>query len=285
MDVFPAIFPLKALRVVVAGVGEAAQAKARLFEGSPAELVRVPDIAASDAASYAGARLAFIACSEAEAAAQAARTAGALVNVVDRPELCDFTTPAIVDRGSVVGAVATGGAAPVLAAELRRELEALWPPTLGAVADLLAALRVQVRAARPEPADRRAWLRELIDSDAATLALAGKADAALDAARARLSEPRPEGRLERLPRTTPDLLSLGALQALSRADRIVTATGLDDPVLRLARRDAPVGMVEDLKPGAVDGWLQAGERVVCIGPAERFSAFPGMPVLPVAVQS
>ena len=48
MDAFPAYVPLARARVVVAGEGEAAEAKARLFQGSPAELVRLsPDEAAA----------------------------------------------------------------------------------------------------------------------------------------------------------------------------------------------------------------------------------------------
>jgi len=30
----------------------------------------------------------------------------------DRPELCDFVTPAVIDAAKVVAAVGTGGAAP-----------------------------------------------------------------------------------------------------------------------------------------------------------------------------
>ncbi|HWW24364.1 MAG TPA: siroheme synthase, partial [Caulobacter sp.] len=36
MDSFPAYFPLAGRRVVIAGSGEAADNKARLFDGSPA---------------------------------------------------------------------------------------------------------------------------------------------------------------------------------------------------------------------------------------------------------
>ena len=61
MDAFPAFFPLSGRKVVVAGSGEAADAKARLFEGSPAQLVRVEGEAALSIVAYKGALLAFIA--------------------------------------------------------------------------------------------------------------------------------------------------------------------------------------------------------------------------------
>eukprot|EP01030_Chromulinospumella_sphaerica_P015584 gene15584-15395_t len=100
MDAFPAFFPLEGRRIVIAGTGEAAEAKARLFEGSPAQIVRLEGSQAFLVGAYGGALLAFIAGDDLfiQAAAGAARAAGCLVNVVDRPELCDFNTPAVIDR-------------------------------------------------------------------------------------------------------------------------------------------------------------------------------------------
>ena len=245
-------------------------------------------IAAAEAGrpqSYAGARLAFVAVpgDEAVAAAAAARAAGALVNVVDRPELCDFNTPAIVDRGAVVAAVATGGTAPLLAAELRREIEARWPAGLGGAANLLRRLQDEVRAALPSVADRRAWLRRLLDGEAPGRAMAGEMDAALALARRSLAEPGGGGRLSLLvPPTSLDLLSLRALQALSRTDRLVIADGVAPELIALARRDAPVSRVEAVSAASVAEEVAKGRSVICVGPAAVFAGFGAVEVLPVA---
>ncbi len=285
MDVFPAAFPLAGLTIAVAGNGEAADAKARLFDGSPATLIRIEPSQAALSQAYAGARLAFVALpgDAALEAAEAARAAGALVNVVDRPELCDFNTPAIVDRGTVVAAVATGGAAPLLAAELRREIEARWPAGLGGAAALLKSLQDEVRAALPNIADRRAWLRRLLDGDAPTLAVAGDMQAALALARRSLALPGAGGRLSLLiPPASADLLSLRALQVLSRADWLVVADGVAAALVGLARRDAPISRLDAVTAASVIEEVAVGASIVCVGPAALFVGFGAMDRLPVA---
>ena len=285
MDVFLAGLPLAGARVVVAGVGEAADAKARLFAGSPAELVRVPPADAERAQSYAGARLVFVALAgeAAERAAAMARTSGAWVNVVDRPELCDFTTPALIDRGAVVGAIATGGAAPLLASELRREWEARWPAGLGRVAELISTLQAETRAAFPSVDARRAWLRRLLDGEAAGLALRGETAAALASARATLQDRARQGRLALLvPPASPDLLSLRALRALGRADRLVVAQGVDPELIALARRDAPVTALCDTSAPAVQAEVADGNALVLVGPEPAFTGYLWAERLPTA---
>ena len=59
------------------------------------------------------------------------REKGALVNVLDRTDACDFITPAIVDRDPVVVAIGTEGSAPVLARQIKADIEAMLPAGLG----------------------------------------------------------------------------------------------------------------------------------------------------------
>jgi len=76
MDSFPAYFPLAGRKVVIVGSDVQAEGKARLFEGSPAELVRIDDGRALDPDTYRGAALVFISGEDeafARMAAQAAR--------------------------------------------------------------------------------------------------------------------------------------------------------------------------------------------------------------------
>ncbi len=136
---------------------------------------------ALDPDTYRGAVLAFIASGDApfdELAAQAAREAGVPVNVVDRPPLCDFFTPALVDRGQVVAAVGTGGASPVLAQVLKQELEASIPEGAGRLAALLQDFRKAMQAAYPDMQARRAFVLGVLDGPVAKAAMAGRMDEA-----------------------------------------------------------------------------------------------------------
>ena len=243
MDAFPAFFPLSGKTVVIAGAGDQAEAKLRLFEGSPAQIRRLDGAHALDARAYEGAALAFIASPDdafAEAAAGAARTAGVPVNVVDRPALCDFTTPAVIDRGEVVAAIGTGGASPMLATLLRHDIEARVPEGAGRIAALFAGLQDEVRAKLPEPHRRRAFLRAALTSPAAEAAARGDRAEAIRLLRAALGRDEPgAGRVQFVDARGPaDLLTLKAARTLASADVLVCDPGAHADVLALARRDA-----------------------------------------------
>lgn len=83
-----------------------------------------------------------------------------LLNVIDVPEACSFIAPAVVDRGVLQVAICTGGASPLLAARLRRELDGQLGPEYGPLVEILGAVR---RALGPDPA-RSAILAALLDS-------------------------------------------------------------------------------------------------------------------------
>src|SRR5690606_37212353 len=104
--------------VIVLGEGPAAEAKRRLVE-------RAGGIVGED--DDRDARLAFVALDRPELAVTRLKARGVLVNVTDRPDLCDFVVPSVLDRDPVLVAVGTGGTSAGLAKQLRLRLEALLP--------------------------------------------------------------------------------------------------------------------------------------------------------------
>lgn len=255
MDAFPAFFPLAGRTVAIVGEGEPAEAKARLFDGSPARLLRIPESQALDPAVYENASIVFVAAGDLafrKTAAEAARRAGAVVNVVDHPDLCDFHTPAMVDRGSVVAAVGTTGSSPLLAALLRNDIEARIPAGAGRVAALFGAMREQLRKRLPDLDARRAFLREALTGPAADAAMAGD----MTAARRLLEETLDawdsgairESRLWIIEAAdAADLLSLRGARALAQGDVLIAGEDAPSATLALARREA-----RRLAPAAAD---------------------------------
>jgi precorrin-2 dehydrogenase/sirohydrochlorin ferrochelatase len=244
MNAFPAYFPLAGRKIVIVGEGEAAAIKARLFEGSPAQVVRLSEGGeAADPQAYAGAALAFVAVADeavAIAAAAAARTAHVPINVVDRPDLCDFYTPALIDRGDVVAAIGTGGSAPLLAGLLRGDIEARVPAGAGAVAALLGRMQGEVRAAFPDLTRRRAFLRAMIYGPAAEAAMAGDIGRAESLLRGAMTGAAAGVGAVRFVdgRGPADGLTLRAARTLGLADVLVLDDDVDAGVVALARRDA-----------------------------------------------
>jgi precorrin-2 dehydrogenase/sirohydrochlorin ferrochelatase len=293
VDAFPAFFPLTGRTVVIAGEGEAADAKARLFDGSPATVVRLTAAEALSAASYAGASLAFIAAQDeafARGAAEAARAAHVPVNVVDRPALCDFTTPALIDRGEVVAAIGTGGASPMLATLLRNDIEVRVPEGAGRVAALFRLLQDEVRAALPEPHRRRAFLRRALTGPAADAAMGGDMDRAKALLRQALAQDAPlEASVQYIDARGPaDLLTLRAARALAAADLLVCDADAHPEVLSLARRDAERVAVQpaEVLAGHVREGLRVARLIVDLGWRSEQAALHALgvetEVLPIA---
>jgi len=254
MRVFLASIPLQHTSVVIVGEGDAAHAKARLFSGSAARLswFAGPDVDDGEsrigrwpeAADLAGARLVFIATGHADVrdrAIEAARAAGAQVNVVDQPGLSDFHTPALIDRDGVVVGVATGGVAPVLARDVRSAIEAVLPAGLDRLARLAEGLRQTVIDTLPDFTARRRFWETAFRGPARDLAVEGR-DAEARRQMLRLLNVSQAGEgvvhLVGAGPGDPELLTLKALRALEDADVIVHDRLVPKAVLDRARRDA-----------------------------------------------
>jgi uroporphyrin-III C-methyltransferase/precorrin-2 dehydrogenase/sirohydrochlorin ferrochelatase len=178
-----------------------------------------------------------------DAIAAQARQQRIPVNVVDRPDLSTFIFPAIVDRGEVVVAIGTGGAAPVLARRLRERIEALLPARIGDLAALMGRFRAAAaQQQRGTDSLRRFWER-VVDGPIGAAALAGRwhdAETALARASERPDDAQRGGAvfLVGAGPGDPDLLTLRALHALQGADVVLYDETVSAEILDRARRDA-----------------------------------------------
>ena len=233
MHSLPLFIRLQGRSVILIGDGDAADAKRRLLERAGAVVTDDP---------LARVALAFVAIeddAEAIAVADVLKSRGLLVNVVDKPDLCDFTTPAIVDRDPVIIAIGTGGASAGLAKAVRQRIEAMLPPALGQLANGLFAARGAMRTRRPDGSTRR----RAID---AALAPGGVLDpmspASADAVAAWLADGS-DGEAARVAHIAicspdPDDLTLRQARLLGTADMVVHTADVPHEILVRARADA-----------------------------------------------
>jgi len=166
------------------------------------------------------------------------------VNVVDRPDLCTFVFPSIIDRAPITVAVSTGGAAPVLARLLRARLETLIPASYGRLAALAGRFRDAVKARYPKSVERRRFWEEALQGSIAELVHAGRDEAAAAALQAALDITnadalhRGEVYLVGAGPGDPDLLTFRALRLMQQADVVLYDRLVSPLILDLVRREA-----------------------------------------------
>lgn len=264
MKTFPMFLQMAGRRVVIVGGGEQAAQKARLILKTEATVeiwaatfdAELSDLAASGRVtlhdgpitphSFSDTALAFIAtgCPGADMALHVlAKEAGAVVNVVDQPQLCDAITPSIVDRDPVVVAIGTEGTAPVLARQIKTKVEEMLEPRLGDLAALAGRLRGKA-SARLDPRARRDLWRWVFNDSPRWMFAAGAERAAAKRIKSAIETGdfgTAAGGSVSLVGAGPgakDLITLRGVQRLQEADVIYYDRLLDPEILELARRDA-----------------------------------------------
>ncbi len=265
LKTLPVSFKVQDRPVIIVGGGAAALAKARLCLMTGARVLVVgrkldqefftPEFSCSGVelaerafapADARGAVLVFVAEEglDASRAIFAARAAGVPLNVVDRPRLCDFYTPAIVNRAPLSVAISTEGAAPVLARQVRARIETLLSPELGLLARLGAQLRQSVRRLLPNTEQRRRFFADLFASEKIVRAVqgggAGARRAAQSLLQAHVNGSKTAGTVS-IVGAGPgqqDLLTMRAVRLLQEADVIVAAPGVGAHMVDVGRREA-----------------------------------------------
>lgn len=270
MRYFPAFHDLSLRPSLVVGGGEAAARKLRLLLKAGARPVVIaphagPEIAglASDGA-IIWQRRAFVPADIAdcglvvaatgraevdEAVSRAAQAGGVPVNVVDRPDLSSFITPAIIDRDPVVIGISSGADAPILARQLRARIESLLPANLGRLARFAGAFRGAVAAQIGDAVRRRRFWERFFTGPIADKVLAGDEIGAREAmlglingraARQQATRHDGEGSVAIVGAGPgdPDLLTFKALRRLQEADVVLYDKLVGPEIVDYARRDA-----------------------------------------------
>ncbi|QKC94928.1 siroheme synthase CysG [Mesorhizobium sp. NZP2298] len=262
LNAFPVFVRVEGEAVAIVGGGEQALAKARLIGQSSAVLRIITEYAepellafiaqsgashvaaAYDASQLDGAVMVFAASGDEtldRRVVEDARNLGIPVNAVDRPELCDFFTPALVNRAPVVIAIGTEGAGPVLAQMLRGRIDQMLPPSLGSLATLAASLRGAAEKLLPKGNARRRFWSSFFQGAPAHAVEAGQLSRAHDAAVDLLLSNAPASGHIALVGAGPgaeDLLTLRAHRLLMEADVIVHDALVPEAVVAMGRRDA-----------------------------------------------
>ena len=262
LNAFPVFMRVEGRLVVIVGNGEEALAKARLMSQSSARLRIIADepeaalvawVSADNAdlvrqvyapAHLDGAVLVFAATGEEDHDARVvadARSAGIAVNAVDRPELCDFFTPALVNRAPVAIAIGTEGAGPVLAQMIRARIDQMLSPSLGRLATLANAFRDAAERLLPRGNARRQFWKAFFTGEVARAVAAGDdRRAGLSASALLRNGGRTAGHVSLVGAGpgSEDLITLRAHRLLMEADVIVHDALVPEAVIALGRRDA-----------------------------------------------
>lgn len=308
MKTFPMFLTMQNRHVVIAGGGEQATQKCRLMLKTEATITIVAPTLNAELRDlqrtgkirwqvgpitpevFADTALVFIAtgCRATDACLHMlAKSAGALVNVVDQPDLCDAITPSIVDRSPVVVAIGTEGTAPVLARQIKSRMEEILEPRLGDLAALSGRLRAQA-AQRLGTRDRRDLWRWVFGGPIrATHARGGEREAArmikqaIETANFGGQVMNPVALVGAGPGPS-DLITLRAVQRLQNADIIFYDTQVGAEILDLARRDAERVLVAELprrqlvSQGTLAGLLvnaaRQGKRVIFLSNGDQGSS-------------
>ena len=240
MHSLPLFHRIAGQAVIVLGEGAVAEARRRLVERAGGEAV------GEDAA----ARLGFVAFGDGrdDEAAARLRERGVLLNVADRPDLCDFTLPSVLERGPLLVAVSSGGVSAGLTKALRLRLETLIPEATGRLAAAFGAARAAIKARWPDPAERRRALDAAV-AEGGPLDLLEEHDVgAVDAWLAQASAGAASVHAFTLASDDPDDLTLRQARLLGSADVVRHDPRIPAAILTRARADAQRCALDDPRP-------------------------------------
>ncbi len=167
-----------------------------------------------------------------------------LVNVVDKPKICDFIFPSILERGPITVAVSTGGSSPVLARMLRTKLETMIPGAYGRLAKIVSENRIPVRKKLVNSKSNGIFWEQMLNGKFLELVLSGQDEEAVKFLNIEIDnfdeKKKGEGEVYLVGAGPgdPDLLTFRALRLMQQADVALYDRLVHPSIIDLIRRDA-----------------------------------------------
>jgi uroporphyrin-III C-methyltransferase/precorrin-2 dehydrogenase/sirohydrochlorin ferrochelatase len=164
-----------------------------------------------------------------------------LVNTVDNRSLCNYISPAIVNRNPVIISVSSSGAAPVLARNIREQIEKLIPAKLGLLALKADSLRNKVKKTFNSMIERKkfweSFFERSISEDILNERSLGSDESIIQEIGSNIDS-QGEVALVGAGPGDPELLTIKALRVMQKADIVFHDRLVSNEILELVRRDA-----------------------------------------------
>ena len=166
-----------------------------------------------------------------------------LVNVIDKPDYCNFIFPSIIDRDPLIIAVSSSGQCPRLSRLVRAKLETLFPQSYSRLAKLMGEVRSTTKTTIDQYPSRKMFWDKIFASPIIEMFLGGKEEDAKNALIREMNEPKENLKdygqvcLVGAGPGDPDLLTLRALRLIQNADVLVYDRLVNPAILDFARRE------------------------------------------------
>ena len=168
-ELFPVFFKLNQLRILIVGGGYVGMEKLEaVLSNSPRALVKLVAITISyeikqlavsypnltlvekpyDSSVFEDVDIAIVAINEPLISSEIARDARIkkiLVNVADKPALCDFYLGSVVKKGNLKIAISTNGQSPTIAKRLKEVLNDAIPDEMNSLLDNMKNIRSKIK--------------------------------------------------------------------------------------------------------------------------------------------
>ncbi|ABM24367.1 bifunctional precorrin-2 dehydrogenase/sirohydrochlorin ferrochelatase [Shewanella putrefaciens] len=286
MQYFPLFIDTINLNVLLVGAGEVASRKLALLTRTEANihviapqvntevqryaetgriLLSVREVVHADIQNY---DLVYLATANDSLNAELATLAtarGIWVNAVDNPAFCRFITPSIVDRGRLVVAISTAGAAPVFARTVRSRLEASLPQSLKPLFDFVADRRIEVQDRLKSTAERRLFWERFFETNG------DRFDSwTLERYHNAFNHLLSRGEILLIEDVVQvDLLPIAAMPLLQRLDWIYSQGALSEALAELVRRDASRGELPALSE--LSKAYEQGTRMLLVADIQKIN--------------